>query len=241
MVKTGKPIRVGIMQPYFLPYMGYFQLIQKCDVFVLYDDIQFTKKGWISRNYLGNNDNLPWSVSLPTLASKTDTLIRDKVIAFEYKPDSILSRIDNEYGSSFRDHKAESELLQLILKNEEKNLFSFLKYSLMETVKFLNLDSTQLVISSEIGDFTHLKGESKVLAILKELNASSYLNPISGQHLYNSDHFEANGILLEFLEPLIPVSSKFDGQALSIFHSLLTQGTEKTIEGVLLGGISCGN
>ena len=240
-MKTGKSIRVGIMQPYFLPYVGYFQLIQKCDIFVLYDDIQFTKRGWVSRNYLGSNERIRWTVSLPTVASKTETLIRDKVIAFEYKPDSILSRIDNEYGSSFRIHKQESELLQLILKNKERNLFDFLKYSVVETAKFLNLDKTQIVISSEIGDFTHLKGESKVLAILKELNAHSYLNPISGEHLYNFDYFKTNGIMLEFLEPLIPASSKCDDQALSIFHALITQGTEKTINDTSLGGISIRN
>jgi len=240
-MKIKNAIRVGIMQPYFLPYVGYFQLMQKCDVFVLYDDVQFTKKGWINRNYLGTTKNIPWPVSLPTFSSKTDALIRDKVIAPEFRPDSILSRIDNEYRSSFQIRKSESELLESILKNKEKNLFEFLKYSIIETAKMLNLDATRVVISSEIGDFTHLKGQSKVLAILKELNAYSYLNPISGQHLYSSDHFEANGIQLEFLEPRIPLSSKCNNQALSIFHDLITQGTEQTIDDVLLGGISFGN
>jgi len=236
-MKVEKSIRVGIMQPYFLPYLGYFQLIQKCDVFVLYDDIQFTKKGWISRNYLGSESSLPWAVSIPTLAAKTETLIRDKVIAPEYKPQSIMARVDNNYQNGVRIRKSERELLHSILDNSEKNLFQFLKHSIVKTAKFLDLNNTQFVISSDIGDFTHLKSESKVLAILSELKAKSYLNPVSGQHLYDSEHFLSAGIKLEFFDPFIPSSSKFDDQPLSIFHALMTQGSEKTIQEVSLGGV----
>ncbi len=43
-------MKIAIMQPYFFPYIGYFQLIESVDLFVLYDNIKYTKKGWINRN-----------------------------------------------------------------------------------------------------------------------------------------------------------------------------------------------
>ena len=43
-------MKVAIMQPYFLPYIGYLQLLNSVDKFILYDDIEYTKKGWINRN-----------------------------------------------------------------------------------------------------------------------------------------------------------------------------------------------
>jgi len=57
-------MRVGIMQPYFLPYIGYFQLINLCDKFVIYDDIQFTKRGWINRNRILARGQ-PLTVTIP--------------------------------------------------------------------------------------------------------------------------------------------------------------------------------
>lgn len=229
-------LRVGIMQPYFLPYLGYFQLIQKCDIFVLYDDVQFTKKGWISRNYLRSSANAAWSISLPTLASKTETLIREKKIAQEFAPDSIFSRIQNDYGRNLN-FQAERDLLWKILSKKEKNLFRFLKSSITETLQFLDFGNPQILTSSEIGDFTGFKGESKVIAILSKLGAHSYLNPISGQNLYNTETFLASGIFLEFFKPSIPDSYLCGNQPLSIFHGLITQGREQTKRDSFLGGI----
>ena len=48
MIDSGRTL--GIMQPYFLPYIGYWQLLSAVDQFVVYDNIKYTKKGWINRN-----------------------------------------------------------------------------------------------------------------------------------------------------------------------------------------------
>ena len=57
--------KLGVMQPYFLPYIGYFQLIEAADVFVVYDNIKYTKKGWINRNrMLRNGSDMVFSLPL---------------------------------------------------------------------------------------------------------------------------------------------------------------------------------
>jgi hypothetical protein len=76
-------MRVAIMQPYFFPYLGYYQLIQSCDVFVLYDDVKYTKKGWISRNRIQQNGRVV-NVSLQLKNDRDDCLIGERSLALDF-------------------------------------------------------------------------------------------------------------------------------------------------------------
>src|SRR5262245_44846620 len=115
------------MQPYFLPYIGYFQLIEHCDVFVLYDDIEYTKRGWINRNRILDAGS-PRTISLP-LRSASDFLeIRDREIAPEFEPKKLLATMQQSYGRApfWSD---EQPLLETVLLFPSRNLFDFVHHS----------------------------------------------------------------------------------------------------------------
>jgi hypothetical protein len=212
------------MQPYLLPYLGYYQLFHEVDVFVIYDDIQFTKKGWINRNNLpGGNGR--WNFTLPLNAGPSLELVSDKSIAPEYNGAKILARIQSEYKINKKFPTEVLNLVEEIFMNQEINLFKFILTSLRQSLNYLEMDQRKILVSSEVGNFRKLKSQDKVVAICKELKATHYLNPINGSHLYDSQIFNRSGLDLTFIKTSVPADSfRSESEApFSIIHHLLTQ------------------
>lgn len=189
-------MKVAIMQPYFLPYIGYFQLIDVADAFVVYDNIKYTKKGWINRNrYLsGGTDAL---FSLPLKKDSDHLHVVQREISPDFAPRKLLNQLREAYRKA---PYAEPVLLLLeaILVEEERNLFRFILGSIERTCAYLGI-STPIVTSSTI-DIDHgLQGQEKVIALCKALGAEAYVNPIGGTELYDGSSFASEGISLEFL------------------------------------------
>ncbi len=188
------------MQPYFFPYLGYFQLMKAVDVFVVYDNIQFSKKGWIQRNrmLLNGKDEI---FSLP-LKKDSDFLdIKDRRLADDYldRNKKTLRKFENAYAKAPYFHEIFPLLQRCFLFEHQKNLFDYLLFSINELRSFLNIKS-DLKISSELeGDGERLKGGIRVMRLCKRLNAIMYINPIGGQQLYNKVEFKEHGLLLNFL------------------------------------------
>ena len=222
-------MKVGIMQPYFLPYLGYFQLMSACDKFVVYDNIKFTKKGWIHRNrmLLNGSDQL---FSLP-LKNDSDFLdVRERYIGdnFDKEKMKILGQIKSSYGRA-PCFAAVYPMIESIFNSPERNLFAFI-YQSLETVKgYLSID-TPLIISSGVDADHTLKGKERVMAICKALSGDTYINPIGGMELYDKDEFKANGIVLHFhkmrMVPYIQGGSTFV-PALSILDVMMYNNKEQ--------------
>ena len=84
------------MQPYFFPYIGYFQLIAAVDLFIVYDNIKYTKKGWINRNrMLPNGKDAMFSLPLKNDSDSLD--VRDRELAADFNPDKLLNQIEGAY------------------------------------------------------------------------------------------------------------------------------------------------
>lgn len=224
------------MQPYFLPYIGYFQLINYADIFVVYDDIQFTKKGWINRNLIPTKSGL-FNFTIPCKASGEKSLIVEKIISSEFNRKKFLKRLLSELkNSSNRTDNAE-ELLTHIVMYEESNLFEYLFHSITDITSHLKVNKDKLLISSSLGDFTHLRSQERVLAMCKTLNASKYVNPISGSHLYQREAFERENIELNMFEPYIPqVKIQEKTVPVSIIHSIFNL-SEKELKAILGKGV----
>lgn len=222
--------KVAIMQPYFLPYLGYFQLASSVDLFVVYDDVQFTKKGWVTRNRL-NSPEGPWTVSLPTKSAPVSTLIRDKRISSEFNAKKLMRRIGNSYAKSPHKHDA-IHLMEKIFINETENLFEFLLNSLKCSFDFLGMDDSKVIVSSSIGDFRDFRGQNKVLAICEALGATSYVNPIGGRGLYNPVDFESQGTNLCLFAAEV---EEISGAPMSFLHSVAEYGLESTSAKVRCG------
>ncbi len=185
------------MQPYFFPYIGYFQLINSVDEFVIYDNIQFTKKGWINRNRILVNQKDDY-ISLPLKKDSDYLNVNQRFLSDTWSVDrkKMLNKIVGSYRKAPQFEPAYA-LLEKCLMIEETNLFDFIHHSLIETLQYLSI-SSKITVSSTIEIDHQLKSEEKVLAICKAQNATTYINPSGGIELYSKERFERNGIKLQF-------------------------------------------
>jgi len=192
-------MKLAIMQPYFMPYIGYFQLINSVDKFVIYDNIQYTKKGWINRNRILANgkDQL---ITLPIKKDSDYLNIVERELSESWGKDK--SKILNVIKSSYSKAPYFQETFELIskcLNNPEINLFRFIYDSIILINDYLEI-KTPIVISSTI-DVNHaLKSQDKVLSLCKEQNADIYINSIGGVELYDKEIFKQNNIELNFIK-----------------------------------------
>jgi hypothetical protein len=191
-------MRVAIMQPYFLPYIGYFQLIAAVDVFVVYDNIKYTKKGWINRNRMLRNGGEA-TFTLPLRKGSDALQIRERELA----PDFDRAKLLNPLAAAYRRapfFDATWPLVEAIVRLPETNLFRFLHPSIVRTCEHLGI-TTQIRISSTIDIDHNLTGQDRVLALCEALGASAYLNPFGGMKLYSKEAFHELGIELRFIRP----------------------------------------
>ena len=202
-------MKVGIMQPYLFPYIGYFQLINAVDRFVVYDNIQFTKKGWINRNrILINGKDQMFTVPIKKGSDYLD--VRDRILANNYPEyiQKILRQIKNAYRKApFFD--AVFKLVKICFSRPIENLFELDYFSLQSVIKHLEID-TELIVSSDLKINHSLKGQAKVIAICDMLGAQTYINAINGMELYSHDTFKKNGIKLNFIKANATEYSQFE-------------------------------
>ena len=189
-------MKVAIMQPYFFPYIGYFQLIGAVDLFIVYDNIKYTKKGWINRNrMLQNGRDAIFSLPLKGAADLLD--VRDRELAPDFDRSRFLGRISAGYRRA--PYFAQTfPLIERVLGNDERNLFKFIHYSIVSTCEHVGI-ATPVRVSSDI-DIDHgLKNKDRVLALCEAVGASVYLNPSGGTQLYAREEFSARGVELGFI------------------------------------------
>ncbi len=190
-------MKVAIMQPYLLPYIGYFQLIAAVDIFVVYDNIQYTKKGWINRNRLLQN-GAAVLFSVPLKKASDHLFVCERVLAESFNADKLLRQFAGAYRRApyFQSTFA---LLETVLQYNERNLFDFLYHALLQTCQHLGI-RTDIRISSTLPIAHDLIGQNKVLALCAATGATTYLNAIGGQELYNKIDFAQHNITLQFLK-----------------------------------------
>jgi hypothetical protein len=190
-------MRIAIMQPYFMPYIGYFQLINAVDEFIVYDNIQFTKKGWVNRNRILVN-GFDSYISLPLKKDSDYLLVKNRFLADTW--DSERKKMLNRIVESYRKAPFFNEtydVLERCIMYEDRNLFNFIFHSIQRVVDYLVIES-KLTVSSSIVIDHQLKGEDRVIAICKEKKAGVYINPIGGLSLYNKERFCADNLELQF-------------------------------------------
>lgn len=190
-------MKLAIMQPYLFPYIGYFQLMNAADEFVVYDNIQYSKKGWINRNIILVNGKEDY-ITFP-LKKDSDYLdIKHRVLAENADQKKILNRIRESYKKAPYFNEA-FPIIESAVLFRENNLFKYIFNSLLVLKEYLAI-KTPLIISSDIAIDHLLKGENKVIAICKAKKATDYINPIGGVELYKKENFSRQGINLQFIK-----------------------------------------
>lgn len=197
------------MQPYFLPYIGYFQLIGAVDVFVVYDNIKYTKKGWINRNrMLQNGKDVMFSLPLKSDSDFLD--VCDRELAADFNRDKLLNQFRGAYGRA--PYFAQTfPLLEQVIRHEERNLFKFVHHSIVRTCEHLGI-TTEIRVSSDISINHDLKNQDKVLALCEVVGANTYINAIGGMELYSKDEFLARDVKLKFIKSRPFEYAQFDNE-----------------------------
>lgn len=189
---------VAIMQPYFFPYLGYWQIMNAADRYVVYDDVNFIKGGRINRNAILMNGQAH-NINVPLIGASPNKKINEITV----NPDSILREklvrsIEQSYTRAPY-YDSVMPLLREAIRNEEETLGNYLFRTFLFVGSYLGIE-TEWILSSQMEKDCSLKGKDKVLQICKILGADTYYNSISGVPLYEPYRplFEEAGIELKF-------------------------------------------
>lgn len=188
------------MQPYFFPYIGYFQLINSVDKFVIFDDVQYINRGWINRNNIlvsgmGNVITIP--IKKHSLNSNINKCILGD--AAEETCKKILETIKRNYKKAQYFEKVFPMLEEVITINKKIDVSTYNYNSLKVICNYLKID-TEFLLSSEIEKDEKLVATDKIIDIVKILNGKVYINPIGGINLYSQERFRNENIKLRFIE-----------------------------------------
>ena len=222
-------MKLGIMQPYFLPYIGYWQLLNIVDVFVIYDDVNYIKRGWINRNRLLENGNAAYF----NVFVKDSSQNRHINEMERFHTDKMESRLLKRIFFCYRKAPYFQEIypiIQAIISDDEENLSAYLLKSIKFVAEYLDI-KTSIIKSSDLDKNVLLKGQEKILDICKKLRAEIYYNPIGGKTLYDKQKFEKENIKLFFLKPVNVKYNQFENEfvpSLSIMDVLMFNGKQKT-------------
>jgi hypothetical protein len=189
-------MKLAIMQPYLFPYLGYFQLIRAADAFVVYDDVNYIKGGWINRNKI-NNQGKTQLITLEIIGGSPNKLINQILVGNNQV--KFLKSLKQNYSKA-PEFSSVFPLLEEILMQQERNLASFLYYGLQRIGDYLDLHP-QWRMASSLHKNNALRGQEKVLAICEELKATHYINLPGGEALYDRECFSKRGIHLSFIHP----------------------------------------
>lgn len=194
------PIKtLAIMQPYFLPYLGYFQLLAAVDHFVILDDVNFINRGWINRNRLLLNGE-PHLFTLPLQGASQNKLICEiELQSGTVWKEKLLRKIQHAYIKAPYYSEARA-LLENIIEYPAIRLDKILLHSLRSIVDYLELN-TKIVESSRVYKNAELSGQDRIVDICKQEMASHYINAIGGRELYGPEQFNSAGIDLKFIQP----------------------------------------
>ncbi|MGF6596454.1 hypothetical protein P3T23_001161 [Paraburkholderia sp. GAS448] len=211
------PKRVAIMQPYFFPYIGYFQLIKAVDQFVVYDNIQYTKKGWINRNRFlkGGRDE---TFSIPLKKDSDYLNVVERRVSADFNKRKFLNHLSEAYRKAPHFDPVFA-LVEQVVMLAELNLFAFIRNSIDQTCAYLEI-ATPILVSSMLPIDHALRGSDKVIAICNALDADTYINSIGGRSLYDKDEFKRNGLTLKFLQSK-PIEYRQFGAAFVPYLSII--------------------
>jgi len=218
-------MKLAIMQPYFFPYIGYWQLIHAVDRFVIYDDVNYIKGGWINRNRILINGE-PIYITVPLYRSSPFKRICD----ISSQPslvwrDKLVRMVETTYAkaSCFGDV---FPVVERLIRYEANNLSDYLRHQLQTLAAFMGIN-TEFVVTSRHYKNDHLSGQARILDICKRERATHYINPQGGKTLYDTETFLNAGIDLRFIvmHPL-PYKQRAAGFVpyLSIIDALLEIG-----------------
>lgn len=187
-------MRVGVIQSCYVPWRGYFDFIASVDLFVIYDDVQFSKGSWRNRNRLKMPTGLQW-LTIPVDAGAKSSIDEVRIVD---QGKSWRNRHRELLTESLRRSPFFGEMMQLWLEGVECDLstLSRLNIALIQSVCSYLQINTPIVNSRDY----HLSGKAtgRLMELLLKLGAKSYLSGPSARDYLDEDLFRKHGIRLEY-------------------------------------------
>ena len=190
-------MKIAIMQPYFFPYIGYFQLIRAVDWFIIYDNIKYTKKGWINRNRLLRNGE-EFVITIPLRKGSDSLDVRERSLADDFDRRKLLNQVREAYSRAPR-FRWVFPIVEMCVMAPAQNLFEYVEGAVVEVCRYLGI-GTRIIPSSSVAIDPALRAGNRVLALCKAAGADVYVNAIGGQNLYSREEFKEQGVELKFLK-----------------------------------------
>lgn len=187
------------MQPYFFPYIGYWQLIHAVDRFVIYDDVNYIKGGWINRNRILINGQAAFITAPLDQASSFKRICDTSLQHAPHWRNKLVRMVENTYRKA--PFFAEVfPTVEKIIRHDRDNLADYLAYQLQTLSTLMGID-TEFVVSSRSYGNSDLSGQERVIDICRREGATTYINAQGGESLYDHASFKRNGVELKFLIP----------------------------------------
>lgn len=185
------------MQPYFFPYIGYFQLIAASDVFVLHDDVQYIMGGWVNRNriLLNGEDRM---ITFPVQkAAHVLPINARNYVSGNQGLKHIVNQIKQAYAKA-PGYRRVFPMVEELLTFTDRNVARFNENLIRRICDFIAI-KTRIITSSSLDKDDSLSGQDRVLNICQRVGGTDYTNPIGGVKLYHQEAFQSSGITLHFL------------------------------------------
>lgn len=218
----------AIMQPYFFPYIGYFQLMQAVDTFVIFDDVQYIDRGWVNRNRIQNNGVAAW-LTLPVQKASRNLPINKR--HYHLAGGDAVRRVEQRLQASYAKASCWPEIAPLLFRLlgfDDANVATF-NANLLEVLARRLGAGCRFIFSSSIDKPGELKGNAKVIDLCRRIGATHYVNPIGGIPLYPREVFEQAQIELSFLQTrAMPIQVGTVSEHLSIIDTMMHHGTRDT-------------
>jgi WbqC-like protein family len=212
-------MKLALMQPYFFPYVGYFQLIASVDRFVLFDDAQFIKGGWINRNRILKPQGGSQYVNLRISKHGSRAPIKDIRAAAGYDWKAFVLRQIEHYKQKAPFYEDVYDLLERCFELNDRNVARLNSHYLRVVCDYIGIP-LQVDLSSALQlDYSGVaKTDDWAPTISAQLGAAEYVNPIGGAHLFEKSKFHQRNVKLTFLQTVL---SEYDQRG-SSFESALS-------------------
>ncbi len=218
-------MKLAVMQPYFFPYLGYFQLVEAADRFILADEVQYIRHGWVNRNRVQKENGECTYIIAPVQKHSLKTPIKNiEVVPGKCWKKEILKKLES-YKSKAPFYKQVYSFVQGCFEFESVSITLLNQHFLTQTCRYIGIEK-EIELQSEL-DVDYSKVENKtdrVLQLCFQLGADTYINLPGGTALYDKNFFSSNGIDLKFIKPNLRPYQQFSATfepALSIIDVMM--------------------
>jgi len=224
-------MKLAVMQPYFFPYIGYYQLVNAVDKFIIYDDVNYITAGWINRNNILINKEKKYFTLNLSEASQNKLINEIKV---GKNKDKILKTIKYNYSKAPFFKESFQIIEEIFSAIKEDSLISKIAgLSIIIISKYFNFNTDFEYSSEKYFDTKGMEKAERLIEICKKNNAATYINAIGGRKLYRKEYFIKKGIELKFIKTNITKYKQYKNPfepGLSIIDVMMFNSPEKIRE-----------